>query len=235
MFKHMRKVGLVAAALAAMALGGAALAQAEPWVVGAAVAGTLLAGATGLLVWGQSKTELRGSHYDIGAVHFWLGIGLAVVLVLAAGLRIRSLRQGKPTHNAALLAAGTIALVAVFVQGFLGGRMTYDRGVGVADAGEFAQSAHGAERLEVALARGTKPAVAGQMAFSASGLGCAKCHGDRAQGMRGPALAGGRDVTDFRRVHAHGLFPPAIVSDKDFRAIDAYLRTIPGRAGEEGG
>lgn len=207
----------------------------EPWLLGAALAGIAAAGATGLLVWGESKTELRGSHYDIGGIHFWLGIVLALVLVLAAGLRIRSLRQGKPTHNAALLAAGTIALVAVFVQGYLGGRMTYDRGVGVQSGGEFAQSAHGAKQLEVALARGAKPAVAGKMAFSESGLGCASCHGDRAQGMRGPALAGGRGLDDFRRVHAHGLFPPSVVSDKDFRAIDAYLRTIPGRAGEEGG
>ena len=40
--------------------GGAPLAAAEPWIVGAAVAGVALAGLTGLLVWGQSKTELRG-------------------------------------------------------------------------------------------------------------------------------------------------------------------------------
>ena len=207
----------------------------EPWLLGGALAGIAAAGATGLLVWGESKTELRGSHYDIGSIHFWLGIALALILVIAAVLRIRSLRQGKPTHNSALLAAGTIALVAVFIQGYLGGRMTYDRGVGVAAAGEFAQSAHGAKQLELALARGTRPVAAGRMAFAASGLGCASCHGDHAQGLRGPALAGGRDLDAFRRVHGAGLFGPAIVSGRDFRAIDAYLRTIPGRPGEEGG
>src|SRR4051794_18845678 len=48
--------------------GGTALAAAEPWVVGAAVAGVALAGVTGLLVWGQSKTELRGSSGRLGTI-----------------------------------------------------------------------------------------------------------------------------------------------------------------------
>ena len=48
---------------------------------------------------------------------------------------------------------------------------------------------------------------AGKTAFSADGLGCARCHGELAQGLRAPPLAGGRDVEDFRRVHQHGLFP----------------------------
>jgi hypothetical protein len=37
-------------------------------------------------------------------------------------------------------------------------------------------------------------------------------------------------VEEFRRVHAHGLFPAAVVSDRDFAAIDAYLQTL-GPAG----
>ena len=66
----------------------------EPWLLGAALAGVALAGLTGLLVWGQSKTMLRGSHYTIGNVHFWLGIALAVVLAGAAAVRLRSMRRG---------------------------------------------------------------------------------------------------------------------------------------------
>jgi mono/diheme cytochrome c family protein len=64
------------------------------------------------------------------------------------------------------------------------------------------------------------------MAFSTQGLGCASCHGDLAQGQRGPRLAGGAELTDFRRVHAHGLFPAAVVTAGDFDALDAYLRTL---------
>ena len=201
----------------------------EPWLLGGALAGVALAGITGLLVWGQSKTMLRGSHYDIGGIHFWLGIVLAVLLVIAAAVRLNTLRRGRPTHAPELLAIGVVALVAVFVQGYLGGRMTYDKGVGVYAGGEFAQTGAAAKRLDVALATGTKPAVAGGEAFAQQGLGCASCHGDKAEGLRGPSLAGGRGLDDFRRVHGEGLFPATMVSDRDFAAIDAWLRSLPGR------
>jgi mono/diheme cytochrome c family protein len=36
-------------------------------------------------------------------------------------------------------------------------------------------------------------AAAGRRAFAPTGLGCASCHGDLAQGDRGPSLAGGED------------------------------------------
>jgi hypothetical protein len=124
--------------------------------------------------------------------------------------------------------------VVVIAQGYLGGRMTYHHGVGVDGGGQFRQSAIGAERLALALANGVRPAVAGRAAFADDGLGCASCHGDRAQGARGPRLAGGREVEEFRRVHAHGLFPPTVVTDRDFAAINAYLQTLgpPGGEGE---
>ncbi|MGZ6708106.1 MAG: DUF2231 domain-containing protein [Solirubrobacteraceae bacterium] len=208
----------------------------EPWLLGAALAGVALVGITGLLVWGQAQTMLRGSHFDIGTVHFWLGIVLAVILVLAAVVRLRTIRQGRPTHAPELLAAGTIALLAVFVQGYLGGRMTYDKGVGINAGGELAQSATGAKRLAVALANGGSEVAAGRAAFAVDGLGCASCHGDRAQGLRGPSLAGGRELADFRGVHGHGLFPPSVVTDRDFKAIDAWLRTLkPSGAGDGDG
>jgi mono/diheme cytochrome c family protein len=73
------------------------------------------------------------------------------------------------------------------------------------------------------------------MAFSAQGLGCARCHGDLAQGLRAPPLAGGRDVADFRRVHQHGLFPRAVVTDRDFAAVDAWLKTLNPGPGRHGG
>ena len=208
--------------------GGDWLRYAEPWVVGAALAGTLLAGATGLLVWGQAQQTLRGSSLHVGTVHFWLGIAVTLMTVVLVAWRFRRAQTDRHTHSAELLAGGVIALVAVFAQGYLGGRMTYNSAVGVADGGQLAQSASGAKQLDVALAKGMPPAQAGKVAFSQSGLGCASCHGALAQGDRGPSLAGGRDLEEFRRVHEHGLFPPRIVSDRDFAAIDAYLRTLRG-------
>lgn len=74
---------------------------------------------------------------------------------------------------------------------------------------------------------GASPVTAGAAAFGTTGLGCAACHGDKAQGGRGPALAGGRGLDHFRRVHAHGLFPPSVVTDQDVAVLVAFLQTQP--------
>lgn len=209
------------------------LAHIEPWLLGGAIAGILSAGVTGLLVWKQAQTSLRGTSFRIGTAHFWLGIALAVILLAVGLIRYRTVRRGRPTHSPILLLAGALALVMVFAQGYLGGRMTYHHGVGVDSGGQFAQTAVGAERLGAALAKGQSQVSAGKAAFSASGLGCAQCHGDLARGQRGPPLAGGAELERFRRKHGHGLFPPSTVSDRDFEAVDAWLRTLP-RAGGRG-
>jgi len=215
-----------------LGLGGVLVRGAEPWALGAAVIGVAWAGITGLLVWGQAQTMLRGGHFRIGTVHFWLGILIAVLVVAAVVDWYRVRREaGAERHPPIVPALAAILVAAVAVQGYYGGRMTYVRGVGVADGGEFLQSAIGADRLHLAEARGVAPVVAGRQAFSADGLGCSRCHGDRAQGTRGPRLAGGRDVAEFRHVHEHGLFPRRLVTDRDFAAIDAWLKTLgpPGR------
>jgi mono/diheme cytochrome c family protein len=174
---------------------------------------------------------LRGNSFRIGTVHFWLGIATTALVLVLAGWRRFRVASDRHTHSVELVGGGLLALLAVLAQGYLGGRMTYNHGVGVYDAGVFAQTATGESKLSVALAQGTSQVKAGREAFSASGLGCALCHGDHAQGLRGPRLAGGAELRDFRHVHAHGLFPQRVVSDRDFRAIDAYLRTLgpPGR------
>jgi uncharacterized membrane protein len=207
--------------------GGTPLTAAEPWIVGAAVAGVALAGLTGLLVWGQSKTELRDGSGTLGTVHFWLGIVLAAIVLAVAGWRFRRATSDRHTHGLELLAGGVLALAAVLAQGYVGGRMTYEHGVGIDAGGQFAQTARGTTQLELALARGISPPIAGKQAFSADGLGCASCHGDLAQGDRGPRLAGGVELEEFRGVHARGLFPPDVVTDRDFAALNAWLETLP--------
>jgi cytochrome c553 len=201
---------------------GAATVALEPWVLGAAGLGVATSGLTGLLVRGQSQTELRGSHYGVGGIHFWLGFGLAALLVPLAIAHWR----GRSAGAVSLTLAG-VALAAVLFQGYLGGRMTYEHGVGVESLGEAQRTAIGASALHVALARGAAPAAAGEQAFMTTGLGCASCHGDQAQGARGPRLRGGRHLDEFRRAHSHGLFPAAVVTDRDFAAIDDWLRRLP--------
>src|SRR4051812_33340270 len=141
--------------------GGAPLRAAEPWVVGAAVVGVGLAGLTGLLVWGQAKTELRGNSGRLSTVHFWLGIALALVIVVIAAWRYRRAGSDRHTHAPELVAGGVLALVAVLVQGYIGGRMTYEHAVGIDSGGQFAQTAAGTGQLEVALARGAGQVQAG--------------------------------------------------------------------------
>jgi uncharacterized membrane protein len=202
------------------------LMPAEPWLMGGALVGVAASGATGLLVWGQAQTTLRGHAFRVGTAHFWIGIALALLLIIMVLLPYVTTRA-RPAPGALLIGAGTIAVALVVLQGYLGGRMTYVYGVGVDQGGEIAQTAAGVSKLRIALAQGSDPAVAGRAAFSDQGLGCASCHGDLAQGQRGPSLAGGADVSGFGRVHARGLFPRSVVADPDFRAIDAWLRTLP--------
>jgi mono/diheme cytochrome c family protein len=212
--------------------GGPAVVGAEPWALGAAVAGVAAAGVTGLLVWGQAQTSLRGQHFRVGTAHFWLGIAVAVAAVLATvDWYLSRRRDGERDRPVAVPVLAVLIVVGVAVQGYLGGRMTYDRGVGVFDGGELAQTAAGTAALEAALAKGVPAAQAGKVAFSSQGLGCARCHGDLAEGQRGPNLQGGRELGDFRRVHGHGLFPAQAVGDRDFAAIDAYLKTLGGGEG----
>jgi mono/diheme cytochrome c family protein len=215
--------------------GGAGVIAAEPWALGAAVVGMAAAGVTGLLVWGQAQTTLRGQSFRVGTAHFWLGIAVGVLSVAAAADWWRSRVAHGERHRPVLVPAiAVLIVVGVLVQGYLGGRMTYNDAVGIADGGQLAQTARGTAALETALARGVNPAVAGRQAFSAQGLGCARCHGDQAQGQRGPRLAGGVELEEFRGVHGHLLFPAKIVSDRDFAAVNAWLQTLGGGRGGGG-
>jgi hypothetical protein len=214
--------------------GGAAVVGAEPWALAASLAGVAASGATGLLVWGQAQTTLRGHSFRVGNAHFWLGIAVAILAVLAAGDWWRSRRRSGVHHRPVIVPIlAVLIVVGVAVQGYLGGRMTYQHGVGIFDGGQMAQTARGASMLHVALATGVPLVRAGKAAFSAQGLGCARCHGDLAQGQRAPMLAGGRELPNFRRVHQHGLFPPSVVTDKDFAAIDAWLKTLGPAGGHD--
>lgn len=207
---------------------------AEPWILGAGVAGMLLSGVTGLVVRGESLTQLRGGHNTVGVVHFYLGIAIAVLVVVATATRLLRHRRGRPAPaGLPWVAVALLVALAVFGQGYFGGRMTYVHGVGVDSLGEGAQTARASSALAVALATGTPQADAGKQAFGTTGLGCAGCHGERGQGDRGPRIAGGVEVEEFRGVHGGGLFPSSVVTDQQFDAVNAYLKTLgtPGRRG----
>jgi mono/diheme cytochrome c family protein len=208
--------------------GGVAVVEAEPWALAASLIGIAASGLTGLLVWGQAQTMLRGSHFGLGSLHFWLGIAIAALSVgVTLDWYLARRREGVHHRPVVVPVLAVATVLAVVVQGYAGGRMAYDSAVGVYDGGELAQTATGAQALNLALAQGRDQVQAGRDAFSEQGLGCASCHGDQAQGARGPGLAGGRELGEFRGVHGHGLFPRQVVSDRDFAAINAWLQTLP--------
>src|SRR5690242_17056579 len=105
--------------------GGTAVIGAEPWALGAAVIGMAAAGVTGLLVWGQAQTTLRGQHFRVGTVHFWLGIAVTLLAVTAAADWYFSRRREGVRHRPTLVpVVAVLIVVGVIVQGYLGGRMT---------------------------------------------------------------------------------------------------------------
>ena len=119
----------------------------------------------------QQLTSLDQVPLDRG----WRWLVPALVAAVAASGALLFFIAGDSLLGG-LFAAALAATVLVFAQGYLGGRMTYQQAVGIHDGGQLAQSAAGASRLHVALAKGTPEVQAGKQAFSEMGLGCAACH-----------------------------------------------------------
>src|SRR5689334_8796565 len=100
--------------------GGAAVIGAEPWALGAAL--------IGMVVWGQAQTTLRGQHFRVGTAHFWLGIAVTVFAVTAAiDWYISRKREGVRHRPTLVPIVAVLIVLGVVVQGYLGGRMTYDK------------------------------------------------------------------------------------------------------------
>jgi uncharacterized membrane protein len=198
----------------------------EPWVFGAAAVGAVAAVVSGLAVFQHARTELRSQQW-IAIAHLLVGLLLAALLVVFGWWRRRLHRRGRPPVAVErLLAVALVATVLVVVGGYLGGRMVYVYGVGVADGGSFAQTAKGAELLAAGLAKGESRVQLGKQAYQV-GLACSNCHGMDAKGGSAPPLAGGISIERFRRTHGQGLFPKSVVGDRMMEAVDAWLRTLP--------
>lgn len=207
--------------------GGEAVAHAEPWAFGAAFLGSGLAVLSGLTVLQDARTTLRGGTQSLVFVHLLLGLVLTL-LFAAVGWRRWRARDGsrRSVSERTVALTGLAGVVLVLVIGYIGGRMVYIHAVGVHDGGELAQTAHGAEVGAAELARGTSAVAVGKWEFQ-RGLGCASCHGMKAQGGRGPGLSGGFEVRRFEHTHGTGLFPASIVTPRLVASLEAWLRTKP--------
>lgn len=212
--------------LARLGRGGDVPLRAEPWVFGAAAAGSVVAVGSGLLVFQNARTELRSQQW-LGFAHLLMGLALAALLVVVGWYRRRRHKRALPGLRAeTLLAVSLAALALVVAGGYVGGRMVYVQGVGVARGGGFAQTAKGAELLAAGLAAGRSQVQLGKQAFQ-TGLACAQCHGMDAKGGSAPPLAGGISIDSFRQTHGRGLFPRSVVGDRMMAAVNAWLKTLP--------
>ncbi len=216
---------LILLVLRRLGRGGDAVRLWEPWVLGAALLGIVDSGLTGLLVRGESQTQLRGSDYGIGSIHFWLGIAITLLVLGVVAQRLIAARargrRGRRRDRVALVAAS-----GVLAQGYFGGRMTYQQGVGVEAMGQGRQTAIGATRLQPTSAGGMSEVAAGRRAFGVEGLGCARV--PRRQGAGRPRSGARRWPRDrgVPRGARRRAVPAQVVTDRDFQALDAYLRSL---------
>src|SRR5690242_2204272 len=97
-------------ALRRAGVGGTAMEHAESYALYGCVIGVAAAGVTGLLVWGQAQTTLRGQDFRVGTAHFWIGIGIAVLIAIPALAHAQAHRRG--TRRPAPLLFGAIAILA---------------------------------------------------------------------------------------------------------------------------
>jgi len=201
--------------------GGEAVLRAEPWAFGAAVLGSALAFLSGLAIFQDARTTLRGNTVTLVYVH------LALAFVLTAAFAIVGLlRWRREVPDVVVALTGLLGVLLVVVIGYIGGRMVYVHGVGLASGGELAQTSAAATTVAVDLAHHRSAVAVGKWAFQA-GFGCASCHGMKAQGGRGPGLSGGFELDNFEQTHGTALFPRQIVTPEMLGAVQAWLRTEP--------
>lgn len=201
--------------------GGEAVARAEPWAFAAAALGSVLAFVSGLTVFQDARTTLRGSTVTLSYVH------LALAFVLTASLVVVGLfRWRRRVSEAVVAVTGLVGVLLVVVIGYIGGRMVYIHAVGIHSGGALAQTADAATIAAVDLAQGKSRVRVGKWEFQ-QGFGCASCHGPKAQGGRGPGLSGGFEIGNFEDTHGTGLFPASIVTPSMIGALEAWLGTKP--------
>jgi len=212
-------------ALERLGRGGDLPRRTQPWVLAAGLAGAIVAVGSGLLVLGDAQKTLRGNTGDLVWIHLGLGVVLTLSLLLLGWLWWRAAVRGAEPAFGARAGIALTALVLTVGVGYVGGKMVYAQGVGVDAGGQFAQTARGASELAAGLATSADPLPLGKQAFQ-TGLGCGSCHGMDAQGGRGPALAGGIELDEFRGAHGSTLFPAGVVTDPMFQVVDDWLKTL---------
>lgn len=114
---------------AGRATGDRGLSRAGAVLMPAALGGALAAAAAGILAQGASRFRSRESHEQL-VTHRTLNAALTVTMAAMTAHRLR--HRGPPGPG--YLLVGLAAVGAMAYSAYLGGRMTYEHGVGVAAA-----------------------------------------------------------------------------------------------------
>jgi uncharacterized membrane protein len=116
-------------ALSRAGIGGNAVVQMSFYCIALGLIGSLLAAPAGLADWLEIKPDKPA--YRIGLWHMGLNIVVVVIWVLNLVLRWAGFRRESIVGTAPLVlsAVGTAVLL---VSGYLGSRMVFDQGVGIA-------------------------------------------------------------------------------------------------------
>lgn len=117
-----------------MTTGSVAFADASMWLLGAGLAGALLAAVLGF-------TDFVGDARVRALRQAWLHMGGNLVLVLleAANFFLRAVGPLKHTVSGGALTLSAVSVVLLLFNGWMGWEMVYRRHVGIADAGEVAR------------------------------------------------------------------------------------------------
>lgn len=125
-------IALAPASLALDALGSATrskgMLNAGRLLIGAAFASAVVAGVTGALAQGAAKVE-KGEPSDLLTTHRTMNVALTVLLGGMAAERAVVREPGR-----GYFALGLLAMGAMGYSAYLGGRMSYEHGIGVARA-----------------------------------------------------------------------------------------------------
>jgi uncharacterized membrane protein len=111
---------------AAVGWGGVVTAQVAWWSVGVGLAGAGVAAPTGVADWSAIKKEKPA--WRLGLYHLVLNVGATLVWAVNFGLRFN--RDGNV--SGAVLVTSAVGALLVIVSAYLGMRMVFDHGIGVA-------------------------------------------------------------------------------------------------------
>jgi uncharacterized membrane protein len=117
--------------LSRLHVGGNAMVRLSFFAICTGLAGALLAVPTGVLDWGGVKKEKPA--WKIGLYHMAINLVVTILFAINLGVRLSTWKTAEMVSPLAILlsAVGTLLL---FAGAYLGGRMIYEYGVGVARA-----------------------------------------------------------------------------------------------------